>query len=337
MTPTQNISLKPFHSFGCEVNAAYFTTIESSQSLESALDWCKQHNKPFLVLGSGSNMLFTKQVDALVLKMEIKGIQKTNETASAVYLSVGAGENWHHFVSYCVQKGWGGIENLSLIPGTVGAAPIQNIGAYGVEVKETIENITAYDTHNGEWVKLNKLDCDFGYRNSLFKKEKNRYIICKVDFCLQKQPKLRIDYGAIREVLHQKEIQNPSLEDVSNAVILIRTQKLPDPKKIGNAGSFFKNPTISKEQFEALKIKNDDIMAFPISDIAYKLAAGWLIEHCGWKGVKKGNIGCYEKQALVIVNYGNGTGQEILDFSKEIIQSVLEKFGVELEREVNIY
>jgi UDP-N-acetylmuramate dehydrogenase len=269
--------------------------------------------------------------------MEIKGIQKTNETPSSVYLSVGAGENWHHFVSYCVQKSWGGIENLSLIPGTVGAAPIQNIGAYGVEAKETIENISAFDTQTGEWVNLNKLDCDFGYRNSIFKKEKNRYIISKVDFCLQKQPKLRTDYGAIREVLHQKEIQNPSLEDVSNAVVLIRTQKLPDPKKLGNAGSFFKNPTISKEQFEALKIKQEDVMAFPISDTEYKLAAGWLIEHSGWKGLKKGNIGCYEKQALVIVNYGNGTGQEILDFSEEIIQSVFQKFGVVLEREVNIY
>ena len=337
MTLKQNIPLKSFNSFACDINAKFFTTIQSSQDIEVAFDWCKQNNKPYLVLGSGSNILFTKEVEALVLKMEIKGIQKTNETASAVYLSVGAGENWHHFVSYCVQKGWGGIENLSLIPGTVGAAPIQNIGAYGVEVKETIEKITAFDTHTGEWVTLNKLDCDFGYRNSLFKKEKNRYIISKVDFCLQKQPKLRTDYGAIREVLHQKEIQNPSLEDISNAVVLIRTQKLPDPKKLGNAGSFFKNPTISKSQFETLKIKNDDIMAFPISDTEYKLAAGWLIEHCGWKGVKKGNIGCFEKQALVIVNYGNGTGKEILAFSEEIIQSVFQKFGVLLEKEVNVY
>jgi len=333
----QNISLKAYNSFACEVNASYFTTIQSSQDIEDAVDWCTKNNKPFLVLGGGSNVLFTKQVDALVLKIEIKGIQKTNETASSVYLSVGAGENWHHFVSYCVQKSWGGVENLSLIPGTVGAAPIQNIGAYGVEVKDTIENVTAYDTQLGKWVTLNKLDCEFGYRNSIFKNEKNRYIISKVDFCLQKQPKLRTDYGAIREVLHQKEVQNPSLVDVSNAVVLIRTQKLPDPKILGNAGSFFKNPTISKEQFEALKTKNDNIMAFPISDTAYKLAAGWLIEHSGWKGVKKGNIGCYEKQALVIVNYGNGTGQEILDFSEEIIQSVSQKFGVVLEREVNIY
>ncbi len=336
MTPTKNISLKPFHSFGCDVNATYFTTIKSSHEIELAIDWCKKNDKPFLVLGSGTNMLFTKQVEALVLKMEIKGIQKTNETASEVYLSVGAGENWHHFVSYCVHKGWGGVENLSLIPGTVGAAPIQNIGAYGVEVKETIETITAYDTIANKWVSLNKLDSDFGYRNSLFKREKNRFIITKVDFCLQKQPKLRTDYGAIREVLHQKKIQNPSLEDVSNAIVFIRTQKLPDPKMLGNAGSFFKNPTVSINQFELLKNKYENIMAFPISDTEYKLAAGWLIEHSGWKGVKKGNIGCYEKQALVIVNYGNGTGQEILDFSAEIIQSVFQKFEVVLEREVNV-
>ena len=333
----QNISLKKFNSFSCDVNASNFTTIHSTEQLIEALDWCNNNKMPFIILGAGSNILFTKQVDALVLKIEIKGIQKTNETSSAVYLSVGAGENWHNFVSYCVQKSWGGIENLSLIPGTVGAAPIQNIGAYGVEVKETIANVTAYDTLTNQWVTIYNIDCDFGYRTSLFKKEKNRFIICKVDFYLQKQPSLRTAYGAIREVLHQKNIQNPSLVDVSNAIIQIRTQKLPDPKIVGNAGSFFKNPTVSKEVFEQLKLTHVDMMAFPISDLTYKLAAGWLIEHSGFKGYRKGAIGCYEKQALVIVNYGNGTGKEILAFSEEIINAVYQKFGVHLETEVNIY
>lgn len=332
----ENISLKPYNSFGCDTIARYFTTIQKEVDLMEALDWSKLKAIPLLILGGGSNMLFTQKVEGLVLKMENKGIQKTNETSTEVFLTVGAGENWHHFVSYCVQKGWGGIENLSLIPGTVGACPIQNIGAYGAEVKDVIEYVTAYDTRLEKWVTLNNKSCEFEYRNSLFKKEKNRFVIWQVQFKLNKQPTLRTDYGAIREVLHHAEIKNPSLADVSNAVIQIRNQKLPDPKIIGNAGSFFKNPTVSKELFEALKVKFPTIMAFPISDHEYKLAAGWLIEYCGWKGKKIGNVGCHAQQALVIVNYGNATGEEIYGFSESIIQSVLATFGVTLEIEVNI-
>ena len=336
MTVQENISLKQYTTFGCNEIARYFTSIPSQDALVEAITWCKEKQIPYFILGTGSNVLFTKPFEGLIIKMEVIGIKKTNETATDVFLSVGAGENWHHFVSYCVQKGWGGIENLSLIPGTVGASPIQNIGAYGVEVEESIESVTALDTQSNQWITLSNSQCAFGYRNSLFKKEKNRYLITTVQFVLKKQPQLRTDYGSIKEILHEKNIKNPSLANLSNAIVQIRTSKLPDPAKLGNAGSFFKNPSVSKTNFEILKTNFPELIAYPISDDTYKLAAGWLIENCGWKGVRKGNVGCYDKQSLVIVNYGQATGKEIYDFSEEIIQSVFTKFNVVLEREVNI-
>ncbi|MCX6204118.1 MAG: UDP-N-acetylmuramate dehydrogenase [Bacteroidetes bacterium] len=337
MPIAENISLQALHTFGCNEKAQYFNTIQSIEDIATHIQWAKEKKLPYLILGAGSNLLFTKTFEGLVLKMEITGIKKVQETASEVFLSVGAGENWHHFVSYCVHKGWGGVENLSLIPGTVGAAPIQNIGAYGVEAKDCIESVTAYDTTMSSFVTLTNSHCLFGYRSSLFKHEKNRYIITSVQFILQKQPIFRTEYGAIKEVLHQKNNKQPSVEAISNAVIQIRTEKLPDPKKIGNAGSFFKNPTISKSEFENLIALFPKIIAFPISDELYKIAAGWLIETCGWKGLQKGNVGCYEKQSLVIVNYNHATGKEIYDFSEEIIQSVQSKFNILLEREVVVY
>jgi UDP-N-acetylmuramate dehydrogenase len=300
------------------------------------MSWCKHQNKPFLILGGGSNILFTNDFDGLVIKMEIKGIKLLNETSTDVLISVGAGENWHLLVKYCVQKGWGGIENLSLIPGTVGAAPIQNIGAYGVEAKDSIQKIIAYDTQSNQWITLNNEACHFDYRNSIFKQEKNRYIISEVHFLLQKQPNLRTDYGAIRDVLHKKQIKQASIQDISDAIIEIRSEKLPDPAVLGNAGSFFKNPTVSQTQFNQLKESHPNLVAFPISNSEYKIAAGWLIEQAGWKGKKQGPVGCYEKQALVIVNYDHATGKEIFNFSESIIQSVNNKFGIQLEREVNI-
>ena len=337
MEITENSSLQNLHSFGCNEKANYFAKIDSIEAIEKSIQWAKEKNMPYLILGSGSNILFTKTFDGLVLKMEIMGIKKLKETASEVYLEVGAGENWHHFVIYCVQKGWGGVENLSLIPGTVGAAPIQNIGAYGVEAKDSIESVTAYDTQSAQFITLQNSDCAFAYRTSLFKIEKTRYIISSVQFVLQKQPIFRTDYGAIKEVLHQKNNKQPSVEAISNAVIQIRSEKLPDPKKLGNAGSFFKNPTITKDLFEVLIAKFPKIIAYPITDDTYKIAAGWLIEACGWKGIQKGSVGCYEKQSLVIVHYNNGPGIEIYNFSEEIIQSVLAKFEILLEREVVIY
>lgn len=336
MLTTTNISLKAYHSFASNEIANYFTIISNKEDIVELSNWSKQHHKPFLILGAGTNILFTKNFDGIVAKMELMGVKKINESSSEVILEVGAGEQWHYFVSYCVQKGWGGIENLSLIPGTVGATPIQNIGAYGVEVKDCIKQVTAFDTVNEKWITFNNQDCEFGYRSSLFKRTKNRYIISNLQFVLQKQPTLKTDYGVIRDVLHEKNIKNPSLDDVSNAIIQIRTNKLPDPKKIGNAGSFFKNPTITIDQFEQLKNEFPKIVAYPISDIAYKIAAGWLIEDCGWKGVRKGNVGCYDKQALVIVSYGIESGNEVFDFSETILKSVKDKFGITLEREVNI-
>lgn len=337
MTLKENISLQSYTSFGCNETSRYFTNVASADAVLEAFQWSKEKNIPYLILGTGSNVLFTKPYEGLIIKNEIAGIEKTNETAGEVFLSVGAGENWHHFVSYCVQKGWGGIENLSLIPGTVGASPIQNIGAYGVEVQECIQRVTAYDTQSNQWVDLTNGECEFAYRDSLFKQQKNRYLITQVHFVLKKQPQLRTDYGAIKEVLHEKNIKNPSMADVSNAVIQIRNAKLPDPAKLGNAGSFFKNPTLSKTEFEKLLLLFPQMMAYPISDNAYKIAAGWLIEHCGWKGVRKGQVGCFEKQSLVIVNYDHASGKEIFDFSEEIIQSVLQKFNLVLEREVNVF
>ena len=337
MQITEDISLKALHTFGCNEKAHYFNTIQSIEDISINIQWTKEKNIPYLILGAGSNLLFTKTFEGLVLKIELMGIKKVQETASEVFLMVGAGENWHHFVSYCVQKGWGGVENLSLIPGTVGAAPIQNIGAYGVEVKDCIESVKAYDVLTSRFVTLNNSSCNFGYRTSLFKHEKNRYIITSVQFILQKHPIFRTEYGAIKEVLHQKNNKQPSVQAISNAVIQIRTEKLPDPKKIGNAGSFFKNPTVTKLEFENLITKHPKMSAFPISDDIYKIAAGWLIEACGWKGIKKGNVGCYEKQSLVIVNYNHGTGKEIYHFSEEIIQSVHLKFNILLEREVVVY
>lgn len=336
MLINKNISLKPFHSFASNEKATYFSTIANKEEIVELSKWCKENNKPFLILGSGTNILFTKHFEGIVAKMEIMGLKKIAETSNEVILEVGAAEQWNYFVSYCVQKGWGGIENLSLIPGTVGASPIQNIGAYGVEAKDCIKSVIAYDTINEQWVTFNNEACEFGYRSSKFKTSKNRYIISHVQFTLQKQPTLKTDYGVIREVLHDKNIKSPSLIDISNAIIQIRRDKLPDPQKIGNAGSFFKNPIISIELHDVLKKEYPAMVAHPISDHSYKVAAGWLIESCGWKGIKKGNVGCYEKQALVIVSYGIESGSEVFAFSEEILQSVKEKFGITLEREVNI-
>jgi UDP-N-acetylmuramate dehydrogenase len=337
MEISENSSLQNLHSFGCNEKANYFAKIGSMETIEKSIQWAKEKNIPYLILGAGSNILFTKTFEGLVLKMEIMGIKKLKETPSEVILEVGAGENWHHFVSYCVQKGWGGVENLSLIPGTVGAAPIQNIGAYGVEAKDSIASVTAYDTQSAQFITLQNSDCAFAYRTSLFKKDTTRYIISSVQFILQKQPIFRTEYGAIKEVLHQKNNKQPSVEAIANAVIQIRSEKLPDPKKLGNAGSFFKNPTITKDLFEVLVTKYPKMIAYPITDDTYKIAAGWLIEACGWKGIQKGSVGCYEKQSLVIVHYNNGPGIEIFNFSEEIIQSVLTKFEILLEREVVIY
>lgn len=337
MNLQQNVSLKLYNTFGMDVVAEFFTTLtHTSQIEELATDTSLPKNKS--ILGGGSNILLTKNVSGLLIKNELKGIKLVEENDSNVWLQVSAGEVWHDLVIYTINKGWGGLENLSLIPGCVGASPMQNIGAYGVEVKDTIEEVVAWHWEEGKFVELKNDDCEFGYRDSIFKKElKDKTLITSVTFKLNKHHKLNTSYGAIQQQLGVMGVSEPSIKSVSDAVIAIRSSKLPDPKKIGNSGSFFKNPTIPIEQFEKLQTHYPNISSYKVNDTEMKLAAGWLIEHCGWKGYRKGDAGVHEKQALVLVNYGNAKGKDIYNLSSEIVESVKEKFGIELEREVQIW
>lgn len=342
----QNISLKSHHTFGIAVNAKYFAVCSEASAVPEMFSFAAEKNIPHLVLGGGSNVLFTKDFNGLVIKSEIKGKEQVREDEEYVWLKAGAGENWHQLVMYCVAQGWGGIENLSLIPGCAGAAPIQNIGAYGVELKESFYELEAWHLYDKCKVQFNHNDCRFGYRDSVFKNEyKNKLVITSVTLRLNKHPKINTSYQALALELEKAGISSPGISDVAAAVIRIRSSKLPDPAVIGNAGSFFKNPSITAVQFEALKEQFPVIVGYLLPDGSYKLAAGWLIEHSGpenttgaatWKGFRRGDAGCHEKQALVLVNHGQATGQEIWQLSEDILQSVHNKFGVRLEREVNI-
>jgi UDP-N-acetylmuramate dehydrogenase len=337
----ENISLKKYHTFGIDVSAKYFSTFTTSAELEQLFDSKKSslgnYQMP-MILGGGSNILFTKHFDGLVLKNEIKGINLIGENDDHVYVKVGAGENWHAFVLHCLGRNWAGVENLSLIPGNVGASPMQNIGAYGVEIKEVFYDLEAFSMKEKKVYTFTSNDCEFGYRDSVFKnKYKNQFIILTVTFCLNKFPKLNLSYGAIEQELQKMDVTKPDIRSVSQAVINIRNSKLPDPANIGNAGSFFKNPIITKSTFENIKNRFPGVIGFNNSDGTVKLAAGWLIEQCGWKGYRNGDAGCYPEQALVLVNYGNATGKEIYDLSEDILQSVKNKFNILLEREVNIF
>jgi UDP-N-acetylmuramate dehydrogenase len=294
--------------------------------------------EPLLILGGGSNILLTRNVDGLVLKIDINGVDEVKEDGTHVYVKAGAGENWHEFVEHTIKRNWGGLENLSLIPGNVGAAPIQNIGAYGAELKDVFYELEAYDRKGKKVYSFGVNDCKFSYRDSIFKSaEKGRYIILNVTFILNKNPVLNTSYGAIREELKKMGVSSPTIGDVSQAVIKIRRSKLPDPAEIGNAGSFFKNPVVDQALFLSLLSKYPDIPAYPHEDQSVKLAAGWLIEQCGLKGYRKGDAGVHNKQALVLVNYGKATGKEIFELSEKIAASVKKKFGVHLEREVNVF
>lgn len=329
----ENIPLKQYNTFGIDVSAKRFAVFTSIGDLLS-VDLAKQ---PILVLGGGSNVLFTRDVESLVLKNEIKGINRIQEDDHHVIVKVGAGVNWHKFVMQCVHEGLGGVENLSLIPGNAGASPMQNIGAYGVEIKDVFYELEAFHIYDKAIVSFKADDCSFGYRESVFKnKYKGQFIITQVSFRLGKQPVLHLEYGAITKELERMGVVEPDIQTVSQAVINIRSSKLPDPSRIGNAGSFFKNPVINKEQFAEIEKEYRNVPAFNVGD-KVKLAAGWLIEQCGWKGFRRNDVGCYEKQALVLVNYGKATGDEVYSLSEEILQSVKQKFGVELEREVNVY
>lgn len=333
----ENISLKPLNTFGIEAKARNFVAIKSIEALSSRLEKIQKTNMPHFVLGGGSNILLTQDFEGVVIKNEIHGIQLIDEDAEHVWLKVGAGENWHEFVMYCIQRGYGGVENLSLIPGTVGAAPMQNIGAYGVEIKEIFYELEALHFSSGKIKIFKNNECHFGYRESIFKNShRNQYIILTVTLQLQKNPKFNMSYGAIQETLASMR-QEPSLQAISDAVVHIRRSKLPDPKILGNAGSFFKNPVITASHFESLQQHFPTIPHYPTEQAdAIKISAAWLIEQCGWKGKRIGDIGIHEKQALILVNYGGGKGDAILDLAHQIQHSVQTRFDVLLNPEVNI-
>lgn len=333
---SENVSLQPYNTFGIEAKTRFMAEVQSVDDILSVLKDETVHQLPRLILGGGSNILLTQDFDGLVILNQIKGISVIEKGDDSVLIEAGSGEVWHDLVIHCVKNGWGGIENLSLIPGSVGAAPMQNIGAYGVEIKDVFEKLTALNLETLETHQFTNLECEFGYRESVFKRRlKGQFMIVAVQLRLRKNPVLNTSYGAIEGELSDKGISYPTIADVSQAVISIRQSKLPDPKELGNAGSFFKNPVINKLTFEKLQYKFPDIPNYPAPN-GIKLAAGWLVEQCGWKGKKIGSCGSHRDQALVLVNYGGSNGSEIFHLSEQIMQSVQDKFEIQLEREVNV-
>lgn len=331
----KNVDLKPYNTFGISVSAKYFAVFQDVSSLAELLR--NHQNKNITILGGGSNVLFTKEYDGLILRNEIKGKAIVKEDDNFVYVRAGAGENWHEFVLYCIDNNWGGIENLSLIPGSVGASPMQNIGAYGVEIKDVFHELEAFNIETEKLEKFSHSQCEFGYRESVFKRAlKGKYVITSVTYRLSKNHEINTSYGAINSELEAKGIVKPTIKDISNAVIAIRQSKLPDPKQIGNAGSFFKNPVVEKSVVSIIQEKYPEVPFYPVDDNHVKLPAGWLIDTAGWKGKRIKNYGVHSKQALVLVNHDDATGKEIYALSQEILDDIEDKFGVLLEREVNI-
>ncbi len=337
MSESFQYPLKPYNTFGFNVFAQQLNIIQSTDELTEMFH-DQKINETSKVLGGGSNILFTHDFEGQLLKNEIKGITVISESENTIDISFGGGENWHETVLYCVNQGWGGLENLSLIPGTVGASPIQNIGAYGSEIKDTFQWLKAFNLKTGKIETFSHTDCQFGYRDSYFKNEgKNTYFITEVCFRLSKKPVINVQYGDIQAVLDSAQITSPTIKDVSNAIIAIRQSKLPNPAELGNCGSFFKNPIILKSHFTTLQSSYPDIKSFPINETEVKVPAGWLIEKAGWKGKRLGEVGVHEKQALVLVNYGKGTGLEIKNLAHAILQNIKETFGIQLEIEVNVW
>lgn len=344
----ENCALKKFNTFGIDASAKYFAAFKSVKELDELLEFAKPqtegHKPQTLILGGGSNILFTQNFNGLVLKNELKGIELVKEDEEFMYVKAAAGENWHQFVLHCIDNNRAGVENLSLIPGNVGASPMQNIGAYGVEIKDVFHSLEAFHIADKTTVHFNLTDCEFGYRESVFKRKyKNQFVITAVTYKLKKQPVFNISYGAIEQELEKMGVRDLSIKAISAAVINIRSSKLPDPAEIGNAGSFFKNPEIEHSKFEMLKAAYPQIIGYTLPNGNVKLAAGWLIEQCGpagsdtsWKGYREGDAGCHAKQALVLVNYGHADGDAIYRLSVQIVNSVQDKFGITLEREVNI-
>ncbi|MBB5636427.1 UDP-N-acetylmuramate dehydrogenase [Pedobacter cryoconitis] len=332
----ENISLIPYNTFGIDVKARFFAEIFTPEDLVELRNSAVFKENKLLILGGGSNVLFTEDYEGLVLKVSIPGIV-TEISDSQVVVTAGAGVIWNDLVNYCVENGFAGMENLTLIPGTVGASPIQNIGAYGVELKDVFESCEAFEIATGEFKKFDYSACHFAYRDSVFKNElKGQYIITRVNFKLFTRIRINSQYGAIQSLLAERRITHPTITDISKIVAEIRVSKLPDPSTIGNAGSFFKNPIIERAEFEKLKHAFPAVISYPAGEGKVKLAAGWLIEQCGFKGITEGHTGTWKNQALVLVNHGGASGKEVYSFSEKIIDTVSSKFGVKLEREVNI-
>ena len=331
-----DISLKPYNTFGIDVNARKFVEVTSEAELREVLK--SMYASELFILGGGSNMLLTKDVDQTVIHITLKGREIIEETGTEVVVKAMAGENWHEFVLFCINNNFGGLENLSLIPGNVGTAPIQNIGAYGIEIKDSLENCTGLDLQTLQLKTFSREECNFGYRDSIFKNEvQGKYIITSVSFRLSsKNHKLNTSYGSIDLYLEEKGIKNPTIEDVSTAVIEIRRSKLPDPKELGNSGSFFKNPVISIEKLAILQKQFPEMPFYVVDEKQVKVPAGWLIDRAGLKGFREGDAGVHKKQALVLVNYGNATGQEILALSRKIQEKILNMFEIKITPEVNI-
>ncbi|MBI6119981.1 UDP-N-acetylmuramate dehydrogenase [Salegentibacter maritimus] len=337
MQVAENFSLKQYNTFGVDVKARKFISVSSKKELRDVLQ--QAYATEIFVLGGGSNMLLTQDVDKTVVHINISGIELISENNEEVILKVGAGENWHQFVLYCIEKGYGGLENLSLIPGNVGTAPVQNIGAYGVELKDSFKSCEALRIQTLEVETFNNEQCEFGYRNSVFKnKLKGQYIITSVNFKLSKKNhELSTSYGAIQAELDKHNIKKPTIKNVSDAVVNIRQQKLPDPRELGNSGSFFKNPIVSETEFKKLQQQFPEMPFYAMQGNQIKIPAGWLIDQAGLKGYRKGDAGIHKNQALVLVNYGNASGQEILELSKEIQEKIYQKYNIKLEAEVNIF
>ena len=331
-----NFSLKKFNTFGIEAKAKRFVAVESVAALTYVLKENLEERK--FILGGGSNMLLTQDIDALVIHIDLKGKKIVQENDDWVWVACQAGENWHEFVLWTLSQNYGGLENMSLIPGNVGTTPVQNIGAYGAEIKDTMISCDAMKIDTFEMKTFSNADCHFGYRESIFKQEaKDQYIITSVVFQLTKRNhKINTAYGDIQAELAKNGIENPTIKDVSNAVIAIRQSKLPDPKELGNSGSFFKNPILLKTDFKKIHAQFPEMKYYEVSESAVKVPAGWLIEQAGFKGKRFGDAGIHKNQALVLVNYGNATGQEILAVSKDIQKTIFEKFGIHIEAEVNV-
>ena len=337
MTIKQNADLKPFNTFGVSVRARALAGFTSESDLRSLLRQEELIGLPRLILGGGSNMLFTRDWPGVVLRNDVPGIEVLHENEERITVRAGAGVVWHDLVLHTSAHGWGGLENMSLIPGRVGAGPMQNIGAYGAELKDTFDHLEALRISDGEMIRFSKADCNFGYRESFFKREgKDRFVIMRVAFTLNKNPSVNVGYGSLRTELEKRGIHSPTIHDVSTAVIAIRSSKLPDPRVVGNAGSFFKNPTVPITVADRIRTDLPDLVTFPAADNHVKLAAGQLIEKAGWKGFRESGYGVHKDQALVIVNHGGATGAQLFELSTRVLESVKERFGVELEREVNI-